>query len=80
VRTGRSAEQRRKWMLEMIRDVSESINCDRNTIWIDLCSIEPESILKYGQVFPPAGEENKWLDNLPEEAKKIVNSLIKGEG
>ena len=29
----------------MIKDLSESITCDRNSIWIDLCGIEPESIL-----------------------------------
>lgn len=79
VRTGRTAEQRRKWMLEMIKDVSESINCDRNSIWIDLCGIEHESILKYGQVFPPAGMETEWIKNLPEEAKEIIKTLVKGE-
>jgi hypothetical protein len=64
----------------MIKDLSESINCDRNSIWIDLCGIEPESILKYGQGFPPAGEESKWLKNLPAEAKEIVKTLVEKEG
>mgnify|MGYP001262315485 CR=1 FL=1 len=80
VRTGRNAEQRRELMLKMIKNVSESINCDKNSIWIDLCSIEPESILKYGQVFPPAGREKEWLENLPEDVKEIVNDLIQGKG
>ena len=80
VRTGRSADQRRKWMQRMIQYVSESINWDINSIWIDLCGIEPESILKYGQVFPPAGQEKEWLENLPDETKKIVEALIEGKG
>jgi phenylpyruvate tautomerase PptA (4-oxalocrotonate tautomerase family) len=79
VRTGRSAEQRKELMLEMIRDVSESVNCDKNSIWIDLCGIEPESILKYGQIFPPAGKEKEWIENLPDEAREIIKTLVNGE-
>jgi len=80
VRVGRTAEQRREWMLKMIKNVSESINRDINSIWIDLCGIEPESILKYGQVFPPAGQEKEWLESLPDGAKEIINDLIDGKG
>ncbi len=80
VRVGRNAEQRKRWMLAMIKDVSESIDWDINAIWIDLCGIEPESILKYGQVFPPAGQEKEWLENLPDRAKEIVKALIDGKG
>ncbi|MBN2282358.1 MAG: tautomerase family protein [Deltaproteobacteria bacterium] len=80
VRIGRNAEQRKRWMLEMIKDVSESIDWDINAIWIDLCGIEPDSILKYGQVFPPAGQEQEWLENLPDGAKEIIRALIDGKG
>lgn len=80
VRIGRTAEHRRQWMLSLIKDVSESINWDINTIWIDLCGIEPESILKYGQVFPPVEQEEEWFKNLPDEAKNIINALIEGKG
>ncbi len=80
VRVGRTAEQRKHWMLTMIKDVSESINWDINAIWIDLCGIEPDSILKYGQVFPPAGQEEGWLKGLPDGAQEIVKALMEGKG
>jgi len=80
VRTGRNAKQRKEWMLALIKDISESVGWDINEIWIDLCGIEPESILKYGQVFPPAGQEAEWLENLPDDAKEIVKALIEGRG
>jgi len=76
VRTGRTSEQRKQWMLAMIKDVSESVNWNINEIWIDLCGIEPDCILKYGQVFPPPGMEEKWLKSLPDEAKQIIKELI----
>lgn len=76
VRVGRTAEQRKQWMLKMIKDVSESADWDINSIWIDLCGIEPDSILKYGQVFPPPGLEEEWLRTLPDDAKKIINEII----
>ena len=79
VRAGRTAEQRRLWMLAMIKDVSESVNWDVNEIWIDLCGIEPDSILKYGQVFPPPGREEEWLKSLPYEAKEIIKELIENK-
>ena len=79
VRVGRTAEQRKQWMLAMIKDVSQSIDWDINAIWIDLCGIEPENILKYGQVFPPEGQEEEWLRSLPDEAKEIVNALMEGD-
>lgn len=79
VRTGRTSGQRKQWMLAMIKDVSESVNWDINEIWIDLCGIEPDSILKYGQVFPPPGMEEKWLESLPDDAKQIIKELIENK-
>lgn len=80
VRIGSTAEQRKQWMLTLIKEISDSINWDINAIWIDLCSIEPDSILKYGQVFPPAGQEDEWLNNLPDDAKEIVRAIAEGKG
>lgn len=80
VRIGRTADQRKQWMISMIKAVSSSINWDINAIWIDLCGIEPDSILKYGQVFPPAGQEEEWLRSLPDDAKEVVKALIEGKG
>ncbi|MDR1785719.1 MAG: tautomerase family protein [Spirochaetaceae bacterium] len=80
VRTGRNAAERKELMLAMIQEIAASIGWDKNAIWIDLCGIEPENVLKYGQIFPPPGEEQAWLEGLPRDAREIVNTLIEGRG
>jgi phenylpyruvate tautomerase PptA (4-oxalocrotonate tautomerase family) len=80
VRTGRTAGQREELMRAIIQEVGAAACWDKNAIWIDLCGIEPENILKYGQVFPPPGMEREWLEGLPQEARDIVQALIEGAG
>jgi len=75
VRTGRTSEQRRAWLLALTRELAAATGWDPNAIWIDLCGIDPASILKYGQVFPPPGGEQAWLDALPADARAVVEEL-----
>ncbi|MDR1806954.1 MAG: tautomerase family protein [Propionibacteriaceae bacterium] len=75
VRTGRTEEQRRTWLLGLADALAEATGWDPDAVWIDLCGIDPASILKYGQVFPPPGAEPAWLDALPVDAKAVVEEL-----
>ena len=74
----RTPEQNKALMLELIDRVSRVCAFDRNTIWCDLASVEPTNIVKFGVVFPPAGQEQAWYDALTPEVQAAIARLIKG--
>lgn len=78
IRSGRNEEQRGELMRAIVKEVAEAAEIDSNTIWFDLVIIDPTNILKYNQVFPPAGGEAEWLESLPTEAKAIIEELKAG--
>ena len=71
----RTPEQNKALMLELTRRVSGVCDFEQPFIWCDLSSIEPTNILKFGTVFPPAGQEQAWYDALPEAVKTVIQEL-----
>ena len=71
----RTPEQNKTLMLELTRRVSGVCDFEQPFIWCDLSSIEPTNILKFGTVFPPAGQEQAWYDALPEAVKTVIKEL-----
>ena len=71
----RTPEQNKALMLELTRRVSGVCDFEQPFIWCDLSSIEPTNILKFGTVFPPAGQEQAWYDTLPEAVKTVIQEL-----
>ena len=74
----RTPEQNKALMLELTRRVSGVCDFEQPFIWCDLSSIEPTNILKFGTVFPPAGQEQAWYDALPEAVKTVIQELTDG--
>ena len=74
----RTPDANKALMMELIERVSKVCDFDSRLIWCDLCSIEPTDIVKFGTVFPPAGEEKAWYDALPGEVKEIIQNLLEG--
>lgn len=75
----RTAEENKELMLELVKRVHEASGFDKNFIWCDLNSIEPSNIIKFGTVFPSAGQEQVWYDALPESVKDTINLLLEGK-
>ena len=71
----RTPDANKALMMELIGRVSKVCDFDGSLIWCDLCNIEPANIVKFGTVFPPAGEEKAWHDALPREVKEIIQKL-----
>lgn len=67
-------------MLDLAERVQAASGFDRDFIWCDLCSIEPTNILKFGTVFPPAGQEEAWYQALPEAVKATIQRLLETGG
>ena len=74
IRAGRTEEQLKDLMLELMRSVAEAAEIDEEEVWIDLNEIKPTAILKYRTVFPPAGKEDEWFDSLPKALQDKLNS------
>ena len=74
----RTPEQNKALMLELTRRVSGVCDFEQPFIWCDLSSIEPTNIMKFGTVFPPAGQEQSWYDALPEPVKDAIRELMDG--
>ncbi len=75
IRAGRTPEQLKELMLELMREVAQAAEIEEADVWIDLNEISPYGILKYCTVFPEAGKEKEWFDRLPEALQKKLNSM-----
>ena len=65
IRAGRSDEQLKDLLLELMRGVARAAEIDEEDVWIDLNEVRPTAILKFRTVFPPAGREKEWEESLP---------------
>lgn len=74
----RTAEQNKNLMLDLVGRVSEVCDYKKDFIWCDLCNIEPSNIIKFGTVFPAAGQEQAWYDALPDAVKDVIQMLLTG--
>jgi phenylpyruvate tautomerase PptA (4-oxalocrotonate tautomerase family) len=75
IRAGRTEEQRKKLMLNIVRDVSQITGVDEDSIWVYLCNLEPTDMVEYGQVLPAPGDEQAWFAQLPQPLKDYLARL-----
>lgn len=75
IRSGRTDNQLADLMLELMRRVAQAAEIEEDDVWIDLNEIKPSAILKYKTVFPPAGKEDVWFDNLPEALRNKLSAM-----
>ena len=76
----RTPEENRKLMETLMTGAAEACGCDPDWVWCDLCGIQATDILKFGTVFPPAGQEKAWQEALPERVKEKIRCLREGSG
>ncbi len=65
IRAGRTEEQLKELMFELMRQAASAAGINEEDVWIDLNEIRPCAILKYRTVFPQPGQEAQWLEQLP---------------
>ncbi len=66
IRAGRTKAQREQLMLAIMKAVSTIAAIDPNSVWINLCNLEPTDMVEYGHVLPEPGQEQEWFDRLPQ--------------
>jgi phenylpyruvate tautomerase PptA (4-oxalocrotonate tautomerase family) len=75
MRDGRSAEQSRQIMLNILNDVSSISGVPEENVWINLCKLAPTDMVEYGHVLPKPGEEQQWFESLPPKLKARLEGL-----
>jgi phenylpyruvate tautomerase PptA (4-oxalocrotonate tautomerase family) len=75
IRAGRTAEQRKKLMLHIMRDVSQIAGVNEDSIWVYLCNLEATDMVEYGHVLPAPGDEQAWFEKLPQPLKDYLAGL-----
>lgn len=74
IRAGRSAEIKSA-LLRALRDVlvqhgGVAVEC----AWVYLSDVPAAHIIEYGDILPDPGQEERWLANLPEAARRLLDS------
>lgn len=75
IRAGRTDEQLKELMMEIVQRTAKAAKMDEEDIWIDLNEIRPAAILKYRTVFPPAGQESLWYERLSDHLKEKIKTM-----
>jgi len=75
IRAGRSVEQRKKLMLQIVKEVGEIAGVAEDLIWVYLCNLAPEDMIEYGHVLPAPGDEQAWFEELPKALRDYLISL-----
>jgi phenylpyruvate tautomerase PptA (4-oxalocrotonate tautomerase family) len=75
IRAGRTKEQRKTLMRQIMEDVSRITAVSKGSIWVYLCNLEPTDMIEYGNVLPEPGEEKEWFEALPQTLQDYLKSL-----
>lgn len=78
IRAGRSIEIKSA-LLRDLRDVlvrHGDVSVER--AWVYISDVPAAHIIEYGDILPEPGQEEQWLANLPEAARKLLEHPAKG--
>ncbi|MFM0718914.1 tautomerase family protein [Paraburkholderia strydomiana] len=75
MRAGRSEDQRKTLMLNIVGDVSRISGIPAENVWIYLCMLESTDMMEYDRVLPEPGKEQQWFRTLPESVRARLESL-----
>ncbi|MBU9477059.1 tautomerase family protein [Burkholderia multivorans] len=77
IRAGRTLETKAK-LLRALRDVLvEHGDVSIERAWVYLSDVPAAHIIEYGDILPDPGQEEQWLANLPEAARKLLSNPSK---
>jgi phenylpyruvate tautomerase PptA (4-oxalocrotonate tautomerase family) len=75
LRSGRTDEQHKEIMLNIMEDVSRISGIPVENVWVYLCKLAPSDMVEYGRVLPKPGEEQQWFASLPLALRTQLESL-----
>ena len=65
IRTGRRPEQKSQLMTRIADEVCAISGASRENVWIYISDIPGSSVMEFGHILPPPGEEDAWFAKLP---------------
>jgi phenylpyruvate tautomerase PptA (4-oxalocrotonate tautomerase family) len=75
IRAGRP-DERKKLLLSRIADaVMEIAAVERRFVWVYISEIPPHQMIEYGHELPQPGQEDSWLQSLPQADRDYLLSL-----
>ncbi len=75
IRAGRSAVERAELIRELLPSVSDILGVPRYAVWVYLSELPSRAMAEFGHMLPEPGNEDVWLDALPEEDRRRFRSL-----
>jgi phenylpyruvate tautomerase PptA (4-oxalocrotonate tautomerase family) len=75
VRTGRSIQDKLKMIKLMAEAVGKAAGVSRTSVWIYIAELPPRQMIEYGHVLPEPGDEQVWIDALPTEDRKFIETV-----
>lgn len=75
IRSGRTVEQRKQLIGELVDGVSRLANVAKADIWIFLNNLEPTDMAEYGQILSEPGKEQEWFSALPKDIQNKFEQL-----
>jgi phenylpyruvate tautomerase PptA (4-oxalocrotonate tautomerase family) len=77
IRSGRTAAQKHKILMRLLQSVSKVINVAEEEVWVYLSDIPASNIAEFGKVLPEPGEEEAWVNALPQPLRDRLIALGK---
>lgn len=74
IRSGRTQEQKSQLMTRIADDVCAIAGAPRENIWVYISDIPGTSVMEFGHILPPPGEETAWFARLPPDLQDKLRS------
>ena len=75
IRAGRSAVERAALIRELLPCVSDILGVPRYAVWVYLSELPSRAMAEYGHMLPEPGDEEAWLEALPDEDRRRFRSI-----
>ena len=75
IRAGRPDDKKQLLLSKIVRSVMEIASVERRFIWVYISEIPPLQMIEYGHELPQPGQEDRWLEQLPQGDREYLLSL-----
>jgi phenylpyruvate tautomerase PptA (4-oxalocrotonate tautomerase family) len=77
IRAGRSILDRTKLVAELATTMARHSGLEKHLVWIYVSEIPAHQMAEYGHILPEPGDEQSWLDGLPQADRAYMQSIGK---
>lgn len=75
VRSGRTDPQRSALQFRIAREVGRIAECSPDDLWVYINELLPVNMVEFGHMLPRPGQEDSWLQALPEGLRRRLSRL-----